>query len=503
MSSARNLYWLSAAVGALGLAAVLLALAAALSAVSLVPPPVAELVEACRSVLLPDVSVGAILVLALAGLGILVVLLATRSVVRQFAAYRIFRRDVRVLGSVEIAGLPVTLVDDTQRAAEEAAAASGHEPDAVLAESLADEETLLTDRRPSSDPEPFGHPGRPLGRNQPFYLGFVGAIGVFVAWFLMQALVQARAVIVLIVVAMFLAVGLNPTVEWLMRRGMRRPFAVVAVFMLFLVGFSAFSVAVVPPVVQQSQEFIAQAPAFIDDLQQSRRFDRLNENFGVLDNARRYLTSDDLGSRLFGGILGVGKLVLGAVFSTLTVLILTLYFLASLPSIKRQAYLLVPATRRERFALLGDEVLIRIGGYVSGAFIVASIAGASSYVFLTIVAVPYALALSLLVGLLALIPMVGATLGAVIASLIAFAHGGATVGIACLVFYGLYQQVENYYIYPRVMRRAVDVPAAATIMAALVGGALLGVVGALLAIPTAAAVMLIVREVLIPRQNRV
>ncbi len=392
--------------------------------------------------------------------------------------------------------------DDTQRAAEEAAAASGHEPDDVLAQTLADEETLLTDRRPSSDPEPFGRPGRPLGRNQPFYVGFVGALGVFVAWSLVQAVVRASSVLLLIMVAIFLAIGLNPTVEWLMRRAMRRPFAVTLVFILFLGGSVGFAVAIAPPVLEQSQEFVDRAPAVLDDLQESPTIARLNEDFGVLDRARDYITSENLGSRVFGGILGVGMFVLGALFSALTVLILTLYFLAALPAMKRQAYLLVPASRRERFALLGDEILVRIGGYVSGAFVVASIAGVTSYVFLRIAGVPYSLALSLLVGLLALIPMIGATIAALVVSAIAFFESPATA-VACLVFYGLYQQVENYFIYPRVMRRAIDVPAAATIMAALVGGALLGVVGALLAIPTAAGAMLLVREVLIPRQERV
>ncbi len=391
--------------------------------------------------------------------------------------------------------------DDSQRAAEDTTVVAGQDVDDALAETLADEETLLTDRRPSSDPEPFGRPGRPLGRNQPFYLGFVGAIGVASAWFVVQAVIQARSVLILIVVAMLLAIGLNPTVEWLMRRGMRRPVAVTVVFVVFLLGCAGFALAVVPPVLEQTQEFVDRAPAVLDDLQESPTVSRLNENVGVLDRARTYVTDENLGRRVFGGILGVGMFVLGALFSAFTVLILTLYFLASLPSMKRQAYQLVPASRRERFALLSDEILVRIGGFVSGAFIVASIAGVASYTFLLIAGVEFALALSLLVGLLALVPMVGATLGALIVSTIAF-FDSPVKALACLVFYGLYQQVENYVIYPRVMRRAIDVPAAATIMAALVGGALLGVVGVLLAIPVAAAAMLIVREVLIPRQER-
>jgi predicted PurR-regulated permease PerM len=194
--------------------------------------------------------------------------------------------------------------------------------------------------------------------------------------------------------------------------------------------------------------------------------------------------------------------VLNAVFGALSVLIMTLYFLAALPSMKRQAYRLVPATRRERVTLLGDEILSRIGGYLSGAFVVAFIATLTSYVFLLVIGMPYALALAIFVGLLDLIPLIGATIAAVVVSLVGFTES-VTLGLACVAFYVAYQQFENYVIYPRVMRRAVDVPAPLTVVAALIGGALLGVVGALLAIPTAAAVLLIVRQVAIPRMDRV
>jgi predicted PurR-regulated permease PerM len=194
--------------------------------------------------------------------------------------------------------------------------------------------------------------------------------------------------------------------------------------------------------------------------------------------------------------------VLNAVFSAFSLLIMTLYFLAALPSMKRQAYRLVPATRRERVSLLSDEVINRIGGFVSGALMVAFIAGATSYAFLLIVGLPFALALAVFVAIFDLIPLVGATIAAVVVTLLGFTQSPG-VGIACIVFYVAYQQFENYVIYPRVMRRAVDVPAPVTVVAVLLGGALLGVVGALLAIPIAAAVLLVVRQVAIPRMDRV
>jgi predicted PurR-regulated permease PerM len=353
----------------------------------------------------------------------------------------------------------------------------------------------------SHDPQ-FGRPGRPLRRDSPFMLGFLGALGVFLAWFLTQALVQARGVIVLIVVSLFLAIGLNPAVEWLMSRNMRRGMAIGIVFLGVIAAFVGFGFAVVPPVVEQSNAFAQEVPNYLEDLRKNSTVRQLDEDYGVIERAKAYVTSGDLGQRAFGGLVGVGRVVLNAVFGALSVLIMTLYFLAALPSMKRQAYRLVPATRRERVTLLGDEILTRIGGYLSGAFVVAFIATLTSYIFLLIVGMPYALALAILVGLLDLIPLIGATIAAVVVSLVGFTES-VTIGLACVAFYVAYQQFENYVIYPRVMRRAVDVPAPLTVVAALIGGALLGVVGALLAIPTAAAVLLIVRQVAIPRMDRV
>jgi len=183
------------------------------------------------------------------------------------------------------------------------------------------------------------------------------------------------------------------------------------------------------------------------------------------------------------------------------VLVLTLYFLASLHRTKRSLYGLVPASRRERVSKLGDRVVANIGGYVGGAFVVAVTAGLVSLVFLLVIGLAeYAVALAFVVALLDVIPMIGATLGAVVVSAIGFATDVRT-GLACVVFFLIYQQIENYVVYPRVMSRSVDIPGAVAVIAALVGASLLGVVGALLAIPTAAAIMLILREVVQRRQD--
>ena len=198
----------------------------------------------------------------------------------------------------------------------------------------------------------------------------------------------------------------------------------------------------------------------------------------------------------------MGLAVLGALFNGFIVVVLTLYFLASLRTTKSALYQLAPASRRDRVSRLGDRVVGSVGGYVSGAFIVAMCAGISSLIFLFIVGLSqYAVALAFVVALLDVIPMIGATIGAVIVSAIGFAEDWK-IGLACVIFYIVYQQVENYLIYPRVMSKSVDVPGAVTVIAALTGAALFGVVGALLAIPTAASILMLTREVWVRRQDQ-
>jgi predicted PurR-regulated permease PerM len=197
----------------------------------------------------------------------------------------------------------------------------------------------------------------------------------------------------------------------------------------------------------------------------------------------------------------VGKVVFGAVFSAITVLTLTLYFMSSLNSMKAAALRAVPRSRRARVAVLADDILGRIGGYVGGALTIAAIAGVTSFVVLLSFGVPYPVALALVVLFTDLIPVVGATLGAIVVTAVAFTEG-PHVGIPIAIFYLVYQQVENYVLYPRIMKRSVDVSPAVTIVAVLIGATLMGIVGALLAIPIAAAIQLIMVEVFVPRQEQ-
>lgn len=359
-------------------------------------------------------------------------------------------------------------------------------------------EMLIEERHPDVG---MGRPGPPLQRSNPFVFGFFAALGVLVAWGLWNALGQAKSVIILLVVSMFIAVGLNPLVEWFMRRGLKRGLAVAVVFLLMILAVAGVGFAIVPVVTEQINNLIRNAPDWLDLLTKSRTLEELNNRYDFITKAKDYIQDPALAQRAFGGVLGVGKVVANALFSAFTILILTLYFLASLPSVKRAAYSLVPSSRRQRVAILGDEVLGRVGGYVSGQFLVAACAGFFMFVFLEIVGLnDYALALAIVVMFTAFIPMVGGLIGVVLVAAIGFTDSLWT-GIACLAYGIIYQQIENYLIAPRIMRRAVDIPGAVTVIAALLGGALLGVVGALLAIPTAAALLLIIREVWIRKAD--
>jgi predicted PurR-regulated permease PerM len=348
---------------------------------------------------------------------------------------------------------------------------------------------------------PFGRPGQPLGRAHPFVFGFTAALGVITAWLLVKAATNAKSVIVMIVVAMFLAVGLNPAVERLRRFGLPRGAAVASVFLLVILFFAGFVASLVQPVSEQVTELRKNIPEYVEQLQNNQTLADWDKRYGLLERAEKTVNSKGFQDGLTDTATGIGKVAVNGVFQTITILILTLYFLSSLPQIKTFFYQLAPRSRRARVALLGDEILDRIGGYVAGQFTIAFIAGICSYIFLSIVGVKYALALALIVAVTDLIPLVGATIGAVVVCLVAFLTGNTTDLVACVIFYVVYQQVENYLVYPRVMKRTVDVQPAVTIVAALVGAALLGVVGALLAIPTAAAISLLIREVAIPRQE--
>ena len=355
------------------------------------------------------------------------------------------------------------------------------------------------------DKQKFGPAGRPLNRQSPFYVGFIGAVGVLVALGLWHTIGRLTTVITLLVVALFLTLALNPLVEAITRGRIKRPAAVGIVFACVLVIFTLLGLLVVPPVIQQGAQLVQEAPGYADSFLKSRVVRQMDRDYGVVDKIseeiKNRVTDSGFISQVFGGVLGAGRAVVTGVFQFFTVMILTLFFLSSLPRVKHAAYQIVPASRRPRVESLSEEIMRRTGSYAIGQVAVATINAICSWIMMMIVGIPYAAVLAVLAGFLGLVPMVGAGLAAALVCTVAVFDEPRKAVIA-LIYYIIYQQIENYVIVPRVMQRTVFVPGAVTVVAALAGGTLLGMLGALLAIPFAAGLLLLYEEVLLPRQRR-
>ncbi|HEU5035080.1 MAG TPA: AI-2E family transporter [Mycobacteriales bacterium] len=347
---------------------------------------------------------------------------------------------------------------------------------------------------------PYGRRGKPISRQSPFRIAFIAAWGVAAAALLIDGIVLARQVLILILVSAFLAVGLDPAVRWLVRRGLKRSLAVLVIVLAALGFFGGFVAAVAPPIAKQTTQLVKNTPDYVERLTKNPTIKSLDNRYHFVAKVQKR-AAQGININALGGLFGVGKAILGFVASTFTVIILTIYFLANLTGIKRTMYRIVPRTRRARVGLLSDEILNRVGGYVLGNLATSFVAGLVTFIWLEAWGVPYPVALAMFVAITDLIPLIGATLGAIGVTLVAFFQG-VPVGVATLIYYLAYQQFENYVLQPRVMKRTVDVAPVVTIVAALLGAALLGVLGALIAVPIAAGVQLVLTEVLFPRQDQ-
>ena len=314
----------------------------------------------------------------------------------------------------------------------------------------------------------LGRLGRPMNRRSPFFVGMAAAAGVSVTYGLAELLIRARSVLVLIGLALFILLVVA---------------AVVA-------GFVA---AAVPPLTAQVTALVHELPHYMTTLKDhNSELGKLNSRFQVEQRLTKLLSSK--GTALVGGVLGAGALVLSEASSILVVIVLVVYFLAAMPRIKLFLYRLAPQSRRSRVILIGDEIFVKVGGYMLGKFLTSLIAGIGTWAWLQIFGIPYPLLLGILVALLDLIPVIGSTVGGAIVSLVALTVS-LPVAIATLAFYIAYRLAEDYLIVPRIMGRTVEVPAVVTVVAVLLGGALMGLIGALVAIPAAAAIRLLLNEV--------
>ncbi len=346
----------------------------------------------------------------------------------------------------------------------------------------------------------LGRLGRPMNRRSPFFVGMAAAAGVAVTYGLVELLIRARSVLVIIGLALFIAAGLDPAVNWLTRRRLPRWAAVIVILLVVAAIVAGFVAAAVPPLTAQITALVHELPHYMNTLKDhNSELGKLNSRFQVQERLSKLLSAK--GTALVGGVLGAGALVLSAASSLLVVIVLVVYFLAAMPRIKLFLYRLAPQSRRSRVILIGDEIFVKVGGYMLGNFLTSLIAGVGTWAWLQIFDIPYPLLLGILVALLDLIPVIGSTVGGAIVSLVALTVS-LPVAIATLAFYIAYRLAEDYLIVPRIMGRTVEVPAVVTVVAVLLGGALMGLIGALVAIPAAAALRLLLNEVTFRRLDR-
>jgi len=338
----------------------------------------------------------------------------------------------------------------------------------------------------------------------PVLTGFLLAVGVALAIGVVSVLRTNGQLIVWIAAALFIALGLDPLVRRVESWGAPRWVGVLTAALGLAAVAGAFVALLVPTVIEQSTQLVQDLPAIIDGVMTAEWFVQLDEEFHLQEAVRAQterLAADGVAvTDLFGGLLGFGQTVLNAVFSVLVVVVLTLYFLSSLPHIKYWAYRLAPRSRRPRIEALSEQITSSVGHYVMGQSFVAALNGAVAFTALAIAGAPFAVLLAAIAAFMAFIPLVGAAIGGTLLTLVSLLTSWQTAAVFAAIYF-VYLQIEAYVISPRVMARAVSVPAAVAVIAVIAGGALLGVLGALMAIPLAAALLLLVREVFIPRQD--
>jgi predicted PurR-regulated permease PerM len=364
---------------------------------------------------------------------------------------------------------------------------------------------LLRRKAASKSVEDFGEAGKPVDTTHPFYFGFMVTIGALLALTTLRALASASAVFVLIIVSIFLAAGLNPAVLFFQNRGLKRGAAVGAVMACVLIFVAAFIAIAVPPLLDQGNQLIDNAPQLIKDLNNNAFINDLNIKYGVIDSLQTkvdtIIKDGQFAITAFGGVIGVGKAVVSGLVSTITILTLTLYFLASLPQVVEIGLKFVPASRRNRVSKLVNAIISRVGSFVGGQAIIAALAAIFILIMGLIIGMPYAGPLAVIVLVCGFIPLIGHFIGMTIVTLVSLTASLSIAAIA-LASYIIYVQIENYVITPRIMKRSLSIPGLVTIIAALLGTSLLGLIGGLLAVPIAAAVLLILDEVVFPRADQ-
>lgn len=345
-----------------------------------------------------------------------------------------------------------------------------------------------------------------------FRLGLFGGLGVLIAVLIGGAFASLATILTYIGAAIFIALGLDPLVTWLESRKWPRWAAILTVLVGVLGLFVGLVFAIIPVVIEQSTKLINQISDYVRNIESLDAFFEQVQAvipIEIIDvrtaaqEALAYLTNPDNLAQIGGGVFSVGVSIATGIFGALIILILTLYFTASIANIKAALYRLVPKSRREKFVDIAEQVAHAVGRYVVGQVSLAFINGVLSFIFLSSIGAAYPALFAFIAFLFSLVPLVGTLTGSIIivlTQLLVNPESMITVIVAG-IYYLVYMQIEAYLISPNVMNRAVKVPGVVVVIAALIGGTLLGILGALIAIPVAASILIVIDQVLVPKQE--
>ena len=341
--------------------------------------------------------------------------------------------------------------------------------------------------------------------DRPFVFGFLVTLGGLGAIVLGLAVTSLSTVLIYIALALFAALGLDPSVRFLERRGLSRAISVVIVILSLIVVVALILWMVLPIVIEQIASFVRSVPGMIADFQRSDLYATLDDQFGdqfqgLVADVQKFLTDPGNIASIGGGALQVGASIATGISGVIIVLVLTLYFVATLPGMKQSMLRLIPARDRARAGDITDQITDSVGGYVMGMVVLAFFNAILALLLYTFLGLPFPPLMATVAFCITLIPLVGSVMFWIIGTGLAL----FTDPIGALIFaaiYLVYMQIEAYVITPRVMNKAIAIPGSLVVIGALAGGTLLGLLGALVAVPVAASILIVIKQVLVPKQD--
>lgn len=342
--------------------------------------------------------------------------------------------------------------------------------------------------------------------DHPFRWAFIATLGAIGAIGVVSLVLSISGVVFSVFAAVFITLGLDPLVRWFQRHGMKRGLAILTVIVLFILVIAGLLWLVLPLVISQAARFVNALPGLLDNLQSQEWFQEAQAGSGgILGTIYTWITDTiadpNFWATIGGGALNIGVAIVGGISTAFFVFILTIYFTATLDQSKAAVYSLISVSRRERVVGYAEQIMQNVGRYLSGMVVLAFVNAVYSLILLSLVGVPYALVISVAAFFITLIPLIGTVLTTAVMTLLSL-FVSPVAALIVLVAMLVYMQVEAYILTPKVMSKAVQVPGSIVLIAALAGGTLAGLPGALVAIPVAAGILLIIKEVVVPNRAR-